>query len=618
MIKQSLIASILSLGLIYPPAIIADAPKDNTPAEVQDLRYGVILYHFFQQSYFEAITEILVGEQLNDMPYHQESAQLLRGGMSLSYGMGQQAEVLFNQLLATLNSPQQRDQAWFYLGKLFYTHRQRDQARAALANINEPLSPDLQDEYLFLTANLLLHADKADLANDAIAELAPNSPWLAYYYFNRGSTETLSGQWQLGVESFQQVVTLPIGGEEGATLKDRALIASGFARLGGSDFDQAISDFIKVRLNSPLVDQALLGYGWAAAQQENFQQALSPWQALSKRSMMSSSVQESLLAIPYAYEKLGAPASALAQYQNAVAVFEQEQKKLSEAIAVFTNKPMMELVNEDAALGSDWISGHDYLPVNSQAPYLAHLIAQDHFQSAIKDFSDLMRIQQYLQQAADRSSSMQSVLEVQRVAWQESLNKSQREAYQDRYKKLLDSRTQLTALQVLAAEKNNGQRLINKQELELWNIANNASELIAELKKAGQDVSTEQEQLRLFKGLLVWQANEKDSARQWQLKSELKTINSLLDETNQRLARIEKFTANRYDSKFADRVLALDERLQKHYTDVELAIFRADEEIRQLAIVEFEKQQQRLAYYLGQAKLAIARLYDAGSEGAIQ
>ncbi|ARN72787.1 tetratricopeptide repeat protein [Oceanicoccus sagamiensis] len=610
----------LSLILLAALSVNADeAGESAPPQEVQDLRYGVILYHYFQQQYFEALTETLVGEARADMPYHQASAKLLRGGMSLSYGMGRQSEAVFTQLLTTLDDSQTRNRAWFYLGKLYDQQGNIAEAKKVLANISaNDLPTNLLEEYQFLRAKLLLNDGNVAAAKAAIAPLSANSPWRAYFYFNHGSRQTLAGQWRQGAATFKKIANLELESEEGYLLKDRAYTASGYAALGGSDFESAINDFLKVRLDSPQVERAMLGYGWAAAQQQNYQRALSPWQALSQRSLMDPSVQESLLAIPYLYEKLDAKASALSEYQKAISIFEQELNNLATAVDSFKQLPLLQLVAEDEGLGDDWIMGKDYLPINNQTPYLSHLIAQDHFQSAVKDLSDLIKMQEYLQQAETRLSGMETVLATQQRIWQDNLSQSQREAYRERYQQLLLLQQTLQQQQTLAdGEKASGRRFISQQELELWTIASHAEQLIQQLKDAGYDINEEQQQLRLYQGLLYWQASESDSERRWQYKKQLVEVDALLEQTAQRLQRIESLEATRYNDAFAKDVLALQTRLSARSRDVTKAITQAEQDIRQLSINELEKQQQRLSYYLGQAKLAVARLYDAGSAESI-
>jgi len=594
--------------------IQADDVSPDNPQEVQDLRYGVVLYHFFQQSYFEALTEVMVGEMRSDLPYHQRSAKLLRGGMSLSYGMSHEAEAIFSELLTTLDQQADKDRAWFYLGKLYYLRGEKDQARAVFSRIAGHLSLPLEHEKIFLVANIQLANGALDDAETTIASLPASSPWLAYYYFNRGSGQTLSGHWRDGVNSFQKVGALKIGDDEIAALRDKAYTASGFARLGGAEYELAIADLKKVRLESPLVEQALLGYGWAAAQQNDFEKALSPWQMLSKRSLMSASVQESLLAIPYAYEKLGAQGSALLEYQRAVAVFDQELIKLDEAIQVFIDLPLVEVIAADAGLGADWIMGRDYLPINRQAPYLSHLVAQDYFQMAVKDLSDLTKMRQYLSDSATRIAAMETVLDTQNHLWNEKLNQSQREQYRQRYTQLVATRSRLQALKTSAAKDRSGFMYLSEPQSELWDIVSHAETIAEKLLSTNHDVSEAYEQLQLYRGLLIWQAAEQESERRWMVDKELVEVDTLLVDTRQYLQRLEGLSERRYDDQFAGRIAELTSRLLIQQQSVELAIAASEKGIRELAIVELENQQLRLSFYIGQAKLAVARLYDLGSE----
>lgn len=612
-ITGALIVSTLVCTLLSSPLLAAKKERYN---EAQDLRYGVILYHFFQQAYFDALTETLVGEKHGDMPVHLASARLLRGGMSLSYGMGQQAETLFNELLAASNNDTQRDRAWFYLGKLYYLRGDREAARRALGRIGDALPETLQEEYLYTQANLALALGNIAGADAFIEELPKDSPWRAYFYFNRGARQTLQGDWQQGVVSFDVVTDIDIADadEEQLTLRDRAYMAAGYANLGGGDAEAAIDDFLQVRLDSPMVPKALLGYGWAAASQGDYQRALAPWQALSKRSLMYPSVLESLLAIPYAYEQLGAAASALEQYLYAVDVFENEIGQLESAIKEFETVPIVDLVTDEQGLGGDWISGKDYLPINPQAPYLRHLIAQDHFQATIKDLSDLVSIDEHLVDSQRRLDALAVVLSDQQKLWEQELNAADREAYRQRYQTLRNLHQQLLVQREQADQERDGRRFISEEERQLWRLAEHAEGLVNTLGEAGHDVTEETNKLRVMQGMLYWQASEEDSARRWEFRKVLHQSEELLQQAASRLASIEALGASRYTEQHASRLQDLQQRLELQRQSSSQLVQAVESQIRAMAINDLQKQRQRIFKHLAQAKLAIARLYDIGSE----
>lgn len=611
--RSTALTKFLAMPVLCVWAFWAIAQSAIAADEAQDLRYGVILYHFFQQNYFDALTESLVGEQRRDLPFHQQSAKLLRGGMSLSYGMGQDAESIFTELLPTLESPEQRHQAWFYLAKLYYLRGEATAALEVLGNIDGALPKALQEEFHAMSAALLLAQGKVQAADQHIKRLADPSPWRGYYLFNRGARQTLAGDWQQGTDTFQTIIDSPLNNEEFLSLRDRAYTASGFAYLGAEQFDAAISHFKAVRLDSPLVDKAMLGYGWAAAQQQDFVTALAPWQALSERSVMDASVQESLLAIPFAYEKLAAQSSALQAYQRAIEIYEQELAKISAAITVFSDLPLVQVLSDGGGLGDDWIMTGDYLPINDQAPYLSHLIARKHFQSAVKALNDLLALQQYLQQADVRLQALQGVLDFQQAVWENNLSQSQRDDYRQRYQQLLLVRQQLQQQLARAEALPHGLLFSTAEETEWWGLIDHAQQLIEQLKQHDYEVTEQQEQLRRYKGLLLWQASEQESSRRWAFKQQLKSVNEMLEQTRQRLSRVDGLDNNRYDAEFASRVQGLQQRLLVQQAQLQVAMQQSEDDIRLLAINELDNQQQRLSHYLAQAKLAVARLLDAAS-----
>ena len=614
MFRLTTLKWLLSAALFNSALAAADKPVQ----EVQDLRYGVVLYHFFQQQYFDAITESLVGEARQDLPFHYQSDKLLRGGMSLSFGMGDQAEAIFTELLKNLQGEARRNRAWFYLGKLYYLRGDYAQAQSVFANIRGELEKPLQQQYLYYSARLLLNQQDVASAEANINQLPQRSPWRGYYHLNRGSSLAVQGQVEEAIANYERVIGLDIASEEITTLKDKAHIAAGFTQLANSEFDEAIQHFLKVRLESPLVNRALLGYGWAASQQEDFELALSPWHALSQGSVMDASVQESLLAVPYAYEKLNAKASALEQYLKAIGVYQSELTMLDQSLAVYNTLPLVQVIADEDSLGGDWITGADYLPLNEQAPYLLHLVAQDSFQLAVKNLSDLLRMQSYLQDVEQRLQTMALMLDDKQQLWEQDLNSAQRDQYRQQYQQLQSLRSSLQQQRQQVDADKDSRGYANPAERERWQVLDRARQRIDALQKAGEDMSAEQQQLQRFEGLLIWQANEVHSERRWQYQKQAKKIDQNLLEIDQRLLRIESLSSNRLDRAFRNRLQALQQRLQTQQQQIQLAVDNSESEIRQLAIAELNQQKRRLTDYLSRARLAVARLYDEGSEESSQ
>ena len=107
----------------------ADAPK---PRAIVDPHYGDTLFQFFQDRYFTAITGLMTSQHFNRVPQHADEAELLRGGMLLSYGMHKEAGEIFAQLIDKGAAPPVRDRAWFYLAKIRYQRGNIDQAEEAI------------------------------------------------------------------------------------------------------------------------------------------------------------------------------------------------------------------------------------------------------------------------------------------------------------------------------------------------------------------------------------------------------------------------------------------------------------------------------------------------------
>ena len=112
------------LRAILLPALLAlsSAPAAGQrllPSSAQDLQYGEALFHYYQQDWFNSIIRLQVAKTQQALPSTASEAELLLGGLNLSYGLRDEATRIFENLLAEYASDDlTRNRAWYYLAKI--------------------------------------------------------------------------------------------------------------------------------------------------------------------------------------------------------------------------------------------------------------------------------------------------------------------------------------------------------------------------------------------------------------------------------------------------------------------------------------------------------------------
>src|SRR5436190_23984910 len=136
----------LSLALGCAAALATSVAHGREPREVKDPHYGEVLFHFYQQNYFSALTTLMTAQHFERLPHHNDEAELLRGGMLLSYGLHRQAGDIFQALIDAGAPPPVRDRAWFYLAKIRHQRGYLAEAEESMSRIQGRLPGDLEDE----------------------------------------------------------------------------------------------------------------------------------------------------------------------------------------------------------------------------------------------------------------------------------------------------------------------------------------------------------------------------------------------------------------------------------------------------------------------------------------
>ncbi|MGH8795918.1 MAG: hypothetical protein ACREXI_02575, partial [Caldimonas sp.] len=412
------IAATLACVFAIASAPAADAPKH----EIQDPHYGDTLFHFFQDHYFTSITTLMVSEHFDRISHHTDEAEVLRGGMLLSYGMQREAGEIFAQLIERGASPAVRDRAWFYLAKIRYQRGYLDEADAALAHVENHLPPALEEERGLLQANLLMaRADYAGAAA-ALAAMPGKTPGARYVRYNLGIALIRAGDSARGSAVLDLLGREKAENEEFRSLRDRANVALGFEALTESQPKAARSYLERVRLKSLHANKALLGFGWAAAALKEPKLALVPWLELAQRDVGDSAALEARIAVPYAYAELGAYGQSLERYNDAIGAFEHENAALNESIAAIRSGRFVDaLIERNPGDEMGWFWSMSALPELPHAGHLAQLMAQHEFQEALKNYRDLRFLSTNLAEWHDKLGVFDDMLDTRRKAYAERL-----------------------------------------------------------------------------------------------------------------------------------------------------------------------------------------------------
>jgi hypothetical protein len=599
-------------AIVWAGAAGSALAAEPAKGPVKDPHYGHSLFHFYQEQYFSSVTSLMVSQHFDRVAQHADEAEVLRGGLLLSYGLHREAGEIFARLIEKGASPAVRDRAWFYLAKIRYQRGFIAEAEAAIGRIERNLPADLEEERVLLQANLLMARADYVGAVAVLDGLARSSGAGLYARYNLGVALLRSGESERGAALLDEIGKAPASDEESRSLRDKANVALGFAALRDERPEAARGYLERVRLSGMLSNKALLGFGWSAASMKQPRQALVPWIELSKRDPSDAAVLESRIAVAYAYAELGAVGQSLDGYNDALAVFERENMALDESIAAIRGGKLLDgLIERNPGAEMGWFWNIQQLPAMPHAGHLTQVLARHEFQEAFKNFRDLNFLAKNLQGWVDNLGAFGDMLANRRQAYAERLPLVRAQASNSRLEEL-SVRGALLAAELTSAEADSDASVFaDKQERELLVRLQSVQ---ATLRAAGDDpvFASAREIARLAAGALTWRMAQAYPARLWEARKALRATDEALTEARRRdvaLAQAQHDEPERHE-RFAARIAELDRRIRALTPRVAALLREQQGQVQELAVAELSRQKERLAVYATQARFAAAQLYD--------
>ena len=386
----------------------------NTPTQVskeKELRYQEVFYHFYRKDAFNALVNFSAGLYENNLPKNLNQNQLLLGSLYFMYDLDKLAESTFLNVIQSRVAPEQKSVAWYFLAKIYYKADNFRQLSEALIKTKQNLPASLQDERAYILGMYYLKIRDLVNAKAVLKTIDEDTFWYQMFQFNLGASYIKANLGVEGAKFIRNVGDSKQSNDNMLALKDKSNIVLGYYFLRNNKSPDAIEVLENVRLSGPFSNKALLGLGWAYTEKQQFRKALIPWMALSEKDPNQLTVQEALLAVPYAFMQLKAEDKSLELYKNSIDIYESVKTEIDLALSVakkssFFNVLLVDRSYDDFTISRKIIEHKDSV----QGRVLSDLLQDEEFQQMFNTYRDLKQLESKLIEWRGQLSKMKIML----------------------------------------------------------------------------------------------------------------------------------------------------------------------------------------------------------------
>ncbi|WP_293747204.1 tetratricopeptide repeat protein [uncultured Paraglaciecola sp.] len=632
--------------------ISAQQAKASNSAQLEKA-YQQVLYEYYQGNFSLALTQMAILEQkfpegLRQIPDflsgHKVEPELLKGGMSLAYGLDNQAADIFLRLLKNNATPEVTAFSWLLLGKTYYQKRQFSDAARAFQNIGQEAAEEYfeqstRDNWLYMQSQLhgfLLDEDAKAVDVQWLEQLSNDSIYRDYVQYNQALALLQKGDNQQAISRLSSLANKessfvsrwmgwaePIFSEddeqdvaaERDAIRDRANLTLGYTLLKNEEPHQAFRVFENIRTEGLDAEAALLGYGWAAAKKNELQTALSIWQRLMQMPQNSEYTLEAYLASAYAYEKAFAPRQSLQVLQLGLQRFEQALDELNQAQQQVSQPQFILglLVNNNQSESEQ--DEHSEQLINTQL--FNSVAVTSEFRAGLSALQESRFLQQKMQNWQRRMQQYDLMLDERQVERRKRAKQILQNRTLEQLAQLQMQREELALVIDTAKTQQDGQVFMSQQSQKWLDRVKRSEQrlvTISQLKKQLAQpplADSYQQRVERVAGRLVWQASEAYSSNHWQAQKALKQLDSEIAKAQQRQQQLLNQLAAKPD--FAKQRLRVSNLAQRIDAEIDKSNGLQDALVSQLSGIfsQFiQAHKLKVRNYILQAQLAMVRLSD--------
>ncbi len=622
-----LVVVLTSLWLLASSALAAST---TAPQKLQDLYFGETLFYAFQDEWFDAITRLdgelalhyqLDQPQLDSLYPHLGLAEFAVGDFELAYRMHQRAGRAISAVINGNVAEEVRNEAIYRLARIYLQKAQPLNALHALERISGTVSEVLRDDLAFLHAQVLMANGRDAEALPILQELEDVKSLTGFAGYNLGIALLRLGEEQQGRKHLNLSGQLASDSPMSLAIRDKANLVLGDRLLGEKDFDEAKLALDRVRLEGVFSNRALLGSGWADASAERYEQALVPWTLLAARAVTDLAVQEALLALPYAYGKLGVYSKAALLYGHALQAFGGEIDKLGASIkSIREGRFLAALRREELKQDTNWVVKLRELPEAPETYYLLDLMASHDFQESLRNYLDLEQLRRKLEGWSGDLDAFEELIAQRRAYYQPMLPEI------DNTFRLLDSQMRLRLEQRERIEQRLQSMLVAPQPDYLASAEERISlERLDLLEQAVSSGSTDildgsDERIERLKGVLIWNIRTEYDQRLTDAHHNLQDLSldiELLQQQYDSFVRVRQAATQSYQG-YDDSIRRQRIRIAAALEKVQPLMARQGHLLEVLAVNELSQRRERLEEFQVKARFAMADSFDRAARNKEQ
>jgi len=617
---------VLTLLIFFASSALAGT---SAPKELKDLYFGEALYYAFQGAWFDAIarldTELLqhygVDEPERDsLHYHIDQVEFDVGDFELAYRMHQRAGRAITAVIEGNVEKPVRNEALFRLARIFFQKDQPINAQYAVERISGAVPAEIRDDLESLRAQIFMANGRFAEAAVILNDLQDAKGLEGFTTYNLGIALIKDGKTLEGRRYLDHTGQIQSNDELTMAIKDKANLVLGSKLLDQEDYDAAKRVLDRVSLSGPFSNRALLASGWADAFQGSFDRALVPWSILARREVTDVSVQEAMLAVPYAYGKLNAYGKAAVIYGNALEHFRAEVEKLDASITSIREGHFLRaLLREELEQDADWVVKLRKLPRTPETYYLLDLMASHDFQELLKNYLDLEQLRRKLGTWERDLGAFEEIIGQRRTYYHPMLPAI------DRDFRRLDSQMRLRLEQRDRIEKRLKAMLVvpRPDYLATANeriIAEQLTVLEQRLTVGGTAVPIEVEtRINRLRGTLLWNIHTQYDRRFTEAHDHLRDLNheiDILKEQYTSFVRARQAATQSYEG-YDDTIRKQRLLIGQAQTKVGELMARQGHMIETMALNELTERRKRLDEFQTKARFAMGDSYDRAARADV-